>query len=66
MIDPDIRSILEQQLMLEPSESELVPIASIVKESILRKSSQQIIPWWWFEIEGEVHIVTQYDDAEPN
>ena len=66
IMDPNIRSTPKQQLMLEPSESELVPIASIVKESILRKSSQQIIPWRWFEIEGEVHIVTQYDDAEPN
>ncbi|RVW77963.1 hypothetical protein CK203_048286 [Vitis vinifera] len=40
IMDPDIRSTPKQQLMLEPSESEL--------------------------IEGEVHIVTQYDDAEPN
>ena len=40
MIDPDIRSTPKQQLMLEPSESELVPITSIVKESMLRKSSQ--------------------------
>ena len=61
----DHESTPKQQLMLEPSESELVPIASIVKESILRKSSQQIIPWRWFEIEGEVHIVTQYDATKP-
>ena len=37
MMDPDIRSTPKQQLMLEPSGSELVPIASTVKESILRK-----------------------------
>ena len=51
--------------MLEPSGSELVPIASTVKKSILRTSSQQIIPQRRFEIEREVHIVTQYDDVEP-
>ena len=39
MMDPDIRSTPKQQLMLEPSGSDLVPIASIVKELILRKSS---------------------------
>ena len=52
--------------MLESSRSELVLVASIVKESMLRKSSQQIIPWQRFEIEGEVYIVTQYDDIELN
>ena len=31
---------------------------------MLRKSSRQIIPRWWFEIGGGVHIVTQYVDAE--
>ena len=51
--------------MLEPRGNELVPIASMIKESMLRKSSRQIIPWQWFEIEEEVHIVTQYDDVEP-
>ena len=60
MMDPDIKSTLEQQLMLEPSVSELVPTASTIKESMLRKSSQ-----WWFEIEWKVHIITQYDDLEP-
>ena len=60
MMDPDIKSTLEQQLMLEPSVSELVPTASTIKESMLRKSSQ-----WWFEIEWKVHIITQYDDVEP-
>ena len=44
MMDPNIRSTLEQQLMLEPSGSELVPITSTVNESMLRKSSQKIIP----------------------
>ncbi|KAL6319117.1 hypothetical protein AAG906_011195 [Vitis piasezkii] len=39
MMDRDIRSTFKQQLMLEPSGSEL--------------------------IEGEVHIVTQYDDVDP-
>ena len=38
IMDPDIRSISEQQLMLESSGSELVIVASIVKESTLRKS----------------------------
>ena len=33
---------------------------------MLRKSSQQIVHRWWFGIEGEVHIVTSYDDVEPN
>ena len=65
MIDPDIRSILEQQLMLEPSESELITIASMVKKLMLRKSSWKIIPRWRFETEGKIHIVTQYDDVEP-
>ena len=65
MMDLDIRSIPKQQLMRESNGSELVLVASIVKESMLRKSSQQIIPWWWFEIEQEVHIITQYDDVEP-
>ncbi|RVW73908.1 hypothetical protein CK203_056342 [Vitis vinifera] len=32
---------------------------------MLRKSSQQIIPQQPFEINGEVHIVIQYDDVEP-
>ena len=32
---------------------------------MLRKSSWQIILQQWFEIEGEVHIVTPYDDVEP-
>ena len=59
MMDPNIRSTPKQQLMLEISGSELVPIASTIKESILRKSFRQ------FEIEGEVHIVTQYDDVDP-
>ena len=65
MMDPDIRSTPKQKLMFEPSGSELVPITSTVKKSILRKSSRQIIPRWQFEIEREVHIVTQYDDVEP-
>ena len=65
MMDPNIRSTPKQQLMLEPSGSELIPITSTVNESMLRKSSQKIIPWWWFEIEQEVHIITQYDDVEP-
>ena len=51
--------------MLEASGNELVPIISTIKESILRKHSLQIIHWQWFKIEGEVHIVTQYDDVEP-
>ena len=50
--------------MLEPRGNELVPIASMIKESMLRKSSRQIIPWQWFEIEEELYIVTQYDDAK--
>ena len=50
--------------MLEPSGSELVPITSTIKESMLRKSCRQIIPRQWFEIEGGVHIVTQYVDVE--
>ena len=57
MMDPDIRSTPKQQLMLEPSGSELIPIASIVKELMLRKSSRQIIPQRRFETEREVHIV---------
>ena len=65
MMDPGIISTPKQQLMPEPSRSELVPITSIMKESILRKSYIQIIPWRRFKIEGEVHIVTQYDDVEP-
>ena len=65
MMDPGIISTPKQQLMPEPSRSELVPITSIMKESILRKSYIQIIPWQRFKIEGEVHIVTQYDDVEP-
>ena len=65
MMDPNIRSTPKQQLMFEPNGSELVPRASIVKYSMLRKSSWQIILQRWFEIEGEVHIVTQYDDVEP-
>ena len=44
MMDPDIRSTPKQKLMFEPSGSELVPITSTVKKSILRKSSRQIIP----------------------
>ena len=44
--------------MLELSGSELVPIASTIKESILRKSFRQ------FEIAREIHIVTQCDDVE--
>ena len=44
MMDLDIRSIPKQQLMRESNGSELVLVASIVKESMLRKSSQQIIP----------------------
>ena len=51
--------------MLESSRSELVLIASTVKESMSRKSSQYIIPWQWFDIEGEVHIFTQYFDGKP-
>ena len=39
MMDPEIKSIPEHQLMLESSGSELVLVASIVKESMLRKSS---------------------------
>ena len=65
MMDLGIISTPKQQLMPEPSRSELVPVTSTMNESILRKSYIQIIPWWWFKIEGEVHIVTQYDDAEP-
>ena len=65
MMDPNIRSTPKQQLMLELSGSELVPITSTVKESILRKSFWQIIPQWQFEIAREIHIVTQYDDVEP-
>ena len=38
MMDPDIRFIPEQQLMFESNESELVLIASIVKEPMLRKT----------------------------
>ena len=38
MMNPDIRSTPEQQLMLESSE--LVLLANTVKESVLRKSSQ--------------------------
>ena len=34
IMDPDIRSTPKQQLMLEPSGSELVPIVSTVKELI--------------------------------
>ena len=37
MMDPEIRSIPEHQLMLESSGSELVLVASIVKESMLIK-----------------------------
>ena len=44
MMDHDIRSTPKQKLMFEPSGSELVPITSTVKKSILRKSSRQIIP----------------------
>ena len=40
MMDPDIRFIPEQQLMFESNESELVLIASTVKELMLRKSSR--------------------------
>ena len=40
MMDPDIRSIPEQQLMLESSGTKLVLVASIIKESMLRKSPQ--------------------------
>ena len=40
MMDPDIRSILEQQLMLKSSGSELGLVASTTKESMLRKSSR--------------------------
>ena len=58
MMDPNIRSTPKHQLMLEISGSELVPIASTIKESILRKSFRQ------FEIAREIHIVTQYDDVE--
>ena len=32
---------------------------------MLRKSCCQIIPLRRFEIEGEAHIATQYDDVEP-
>ena len=46
IMDPDIRSTPKQQLMLEPSGSELVPIASTVKESILRKKILTTI-WDW-------------------
>ena len=38
MIDLNIISIPKQQLILELSENELVPIASIVKEPMLRKT----------------------------
>ena len=37
MMDRDIRSTFKQQLMLEPSGSELAPIAITAKESMLRK-----------------------------
>ena len=40
MMDPKIRSILEQQLMLKSSGSELGLVASTTKESMLRKSSR--------------------------
>ena len=40
MMDPKIRSLLEQQLMLKLSGSELGLVASTVKESMLRKSSR--------------------------
>ena len=65
MMDPNIRSTLEQKLMFKPSGSKLVLIASIVRDPILRKKFQHIIHRWWFEIEGEIHIVSQYDDVEP-
>ena len=38
MLDHDIRSTPKQQLMLEPSGSELVPIVSTVKELIWDQS----------------------------
>ena len=44
MMDLGIISTPKQQLLPEPSRSELVPITSIMKESILRKSYIQIIP----------------------
>ena len=37
MMDPEIRSILEHQLMLESSGCELVLVTSTVKELMLRK-----------------------------
>ena len=39
MMNPGIRSTLEQQLMFESSGSELVLVASTIKKSMLRKSS---------------------------
>ena len=39
IIDPDIRSIPEQQLMFESSESELVLVVSKLREPMLKKSS---------------------------
>ena len=40
MMDPKIRSILEQQLMFKLSGSELGLVPNTVKESMLRKSSR--------------------------
>ena len=39
-MDPNTRSAPKQQLMLKLSKSELVLVASILRESILRKHSQ--------------------------
>ena len=44
MMDLDINSKSEQQLMIKESGSQLVPIESTVKEPILRQISCQIIP----------------------
>ena len=40
IMDPNTRSAPKQQLMLKLSKSELVLVASILRESILRKHSQ--------------------------
>ena len=38
---------------------------STMEEPMLRKSSRQSIPQRRFEIEGEIHLVTQHDENEP-
>ena len=64
-MDPEIIPSLEKRTLHESSGSGQVPEMSTMEEPMLRKSSRQSIPRRRFEIEGEIHLVTQHDENEP-